>query len=74
MTKEIEKLKEILTKENRENYSYSPYESPEILGHQERLLARIEYAVFGNANIQKAEFIKFCEKYPEYKDGLSAYK
>ena len=69
-----EKLKNILQKENSDNYQDFDFQSSDITSHRERLLARIEYAVFGNAKIQKEEFKKFCKRHPEYKYGLKCYK
>ena len=69
------KLKKILKKENEDNYKSIGLESNPVISHRERLLARIEYAVFGNANIQKKEFQKIVDtKHPELKGGLTCYK
>lgn len=76
---EIEKLKKILKKENSDNYS-----SLNILGgsassfvsKMERLLARIEYNTFGNADIQKNEYTKFLKKQTKNieKTGINIHK
>lgn len=44
-----------------------------VSAYKERLLLKIELEVFGNINIQKKQFEKFCEKNPEYKQFLKIY-
>lgn len=72
--KQIEKLKIVLQKENQNNYQDCDFQPSVVTSHRERLLARIEYAVFGNAKIQKKEFKEFCKRHPKYKDGLKYYR
>lgn len=70
----LTKLKKILQSENSENYNGYGLNHNGVVMVKGRVLARIEYGVFGNANIQKEEFKKFIKKYPQFKKGLKCYK
>lgn len=67
------KLSAILKIENQDNYDGFGFYYNMLISHRERMLARIERAVFGNANIQKKEFKKFIKKHPQFKNGLDFY-
>ncbi len=74
MKTKLEKLQEVLKKENKENYADVSFTSSALISHRERLLVRIERSVFGNANIQKKEFELLCKKFPKLKNGLECYR